>query len=52
MFTYFAQDGGVRLISAVTGAILTIIYPMATYQVRKNCIKLKVFQKCNIIILY
>ncbi|XP_072046831.1 uncharacterized protein [Amphiura filiformis] len=28
-----AEDGGVRLISAVTGAILTIIYPMATYQV-------------------
>ncbi|XP_033628785.1 uncharacterized protein LOC117291264 [Asterias rubens] len=28
-----AEDGGVRLISAVSGTILTIIYPMATYQV-------------------
>ncbi|XP_038049047.1 uncharacterized protein LOC119722787 [Patiria miniata] len=28
-----AEDGGVRLISAVSGTILTIIYPMATYQI-------------------
>ena len=33
----FLQDGGVRLISAVSGTLLTIIYPMPSYQVSDTC---------------
>ncbi|XP_071822870.1 uncharacterized protein [Apostichopus japonicus] len=33
-----AEDGSVRLISSVSGSILTIIYPMATYQVHTDIV--------------
>lgn len=33
-----AEDGSVRLISAVSGSVLTIIYPMATYQIHTDIV--------------